>query len=169
MDFQWGVADIILSSLSNFLFLFLWTNYLLVNVSTTTTARHLHVSQVPNWSPCPTLTTAFAHWRGFHRNPTKLSKSHHITLSPQTRQCLAVSFWGRDLDSGCQGAAQRLKNLPAVQETWVRILGRVGKIPLEKGMATHPLQYSCQENCMDRGAWQATVDGVTESQTQLSN
>ena len=27
------------------------------------------------------------------------------------------------------------------------------------------LQYSCLENSMDRGAWQATVDGVTKSQT----
>ena len=33
----------------------------------------------------------------------------------------------------------------------------------------NPLQYSCLENPMDRGAWQATVHGVTKSQTQLSN
>ena len=39
--------------------------------------------------------------------------------------------------------------------------------PLEKGMAT-PLQYSCLENSMDRGAWQAIVHGVTKSRTQLS-
>ena len=26
----------------------------------------------------------------------------------------------------------------------------------------NPLQYSCLENSMDRGAWQATVHGVTE-------
>ena len=31
------------------------------------------------------------------------------------------------------------------------------------------LQYSCLENPMDRGALQATVYGVTKSQTQLSN
>ena len=31
------------------------------------------------------------------------------------------------------------------------------------------LQYSCLENSMDRGAWQATVQGVTKSQTQLSD
>ena len=31
------------------------------------------------------------------------------------------------------------------------------------------LQYSCLENPMDRGAWQATVPGVTKSQTQLSH
>ena len=30
----------------------------------------------------------------------------------------------------------------------------------------NPLQYSCLENLMDRGAWQATVHGVAYSQTQ---
>ena len=30
------------------------------------------------------------------------------------------------------------------------------------------LQYSCLENCMDRGDWQAVVQGVTKSWTQLS-
>ena len=30
-----------------------------------------------------------------------------------------------------------------------------------------PLQYSCLENPMDRGAWQATIQRVTQSQTQL--
>ena len=30
----------------------------------------------------------------------------------------------------------------------------------------NPLQYSCLENPMDRGAWQATVHGVTKSWTQ---
>ena len=32
----------------------------------------------------------------------------------------------------------------------------------------NPLQYSCLENPMDRGAWQATVHGVTKCQTRLS-
>ena len=32
----------------------------------------------------------------------------------------------------------------------------------------NPLQYSCLENSMDRGAWQATVHGVAKSQTRLS-
>ena len=31
----------------------------------------------------------------------------------------------------------------------------------------NPLQYSCLENYMDRGAWQATVHGVAKSQTGL--
>ena len=30
-------------------------------------------------------------------------------------------------------------------------------------------QYSCLENPMDRGAWQATVHGVTKSRTRLSD
>ena len=29
----------------------------------------------------------------------------------------------------------------------------------------NPLQYSCLENPMDRGVWQATVHGVTKSWT----
>ena len=33
----------------------------------------------------------------------------------------------------------------------------------------NPLQYSCLENPMDRGAWWATVHRVTKSQTELSN
>ena len=32
----------------------------------------------------------------------------------------------------------------------------------------NPLQYCCQENPMDKGAWQATVLEVSQSQTQLS-
>ena len=34
----------------------------------------------------------------------------------------------------------------------------------------YPLQYSCLENSMDRGSWQATtVHGVAKNQTQLNN
>ena len=33
----------------------------------------------------------------------------------------------------------------------------------------YPVQYSCLENPMDRGAWRSTVHGVTRSQTRLSN
>ena len=32
-----------------------------------------------------------------------------------------------------------------------------------------PLQYSCLENPMDRGAWQAIVHVVAKSRTQLSD
>ena len=33
----------------------------------------------------------------------------------------------------------------------------------------YPLQYSCLENSMDRGAWWATIYGITKSQTQLNS
>ena len=42
-----------------------------------------------------------------------------------------------------------------------------GRSPGERN--GNPLQYSCLENPMDRGAWQATVHGVAKSRTRLSN
>ena len=42
-----------------------------------------------------------------------------------------------------------------------------GRPPRERN--SNPLQYSYLGNPMDRGAWQATVHGVTKSQTQLSS
>ena len=43
-----------------------------------------------------------------------------------------------------------------------------GKSPGE-GDTDNPLQYSCLDNSMDRGAWRATVHGFTKSQAQLSD
>ena len=60
--------------------------------------------------------------------------------------------------------AQMIKNLPAMRETWVQSLGQKD----QEGNG-YPLQYSCLENFMDRGAWWATVHGVAKSQTQLSD
>ena len=56
------------------------------------------------------------------------------------------------------GMAQLAKNLPAMQETPVRLL--CWDDPLEKGKATHS---SIMENSMD------SVHGVTRSQTRLSD
>ena len=48
-------------------------------------------------------------------------------------------------------------------------VGDLGLIPgLERypcGKHGNPLQYSCLENSMDRGAWRATVRGVAKSLT----
>ena len=58
------------------------------------------------------------------------------------------------------------------QLTWaIEDTGGEVSIP-EAGRSTgegnsKPLQYSCLENPMDRGTWQATVHRVAESQTQL--
>ena len=42
----------------------------------------------------------------------------------------------------------------------------LGKTP--GGGHGNPLQYSCLQNPMDRGAWRATTHGVTKSQTGLN-
>ena len=55
--------------------------------------------------------------------------------------------------------AQLVKNLPAMQETWVQSLG--GEDPLEKGKATHSSILAW------RIPW-SIVHGVTKSQTRLS-
>jgi len=64
--------------------------------------------------------------------------------------------------------AQMVKNLPAMQETQVPSLGQEdpwsGRCPGEGN--GNPLQYSCLENTMDRGAWRATVRWVARSWTE---
>ena len=58
-----------------------------------------------------------------------------------------------------------VKNLPANAADGSKRRGfnpRVGKIP--GGGNGNPPQYSCLENPMDRGAWQARVHRVTKSQ-----
>ena len=61
-----------------------------------------------------------------------------------------------------------INNLPANAGD----IGDAGSTPgsgrTSGGGNSNPLQYSCLENSMDRGAWQATVHGVAKSQTQLS-
>ena len=56
--------------------------------------------------------------------------------------------------------AQMLKNLPATRETWIRFLG--WEDPLEEGMVALS-SILAWRNPMDRGAWWATVYGVSES------
>ena len=55
--------------------------------------------------------------------------------------------------------AQMVKNLPSMQETWVRSLSQ--KIPWRRDF--------CLENSMDREAWWATVHEITKSRTQWSD
>ena len=55
----------------------------------------------------------------------------------------------------------------------VRDTGDLGSIPgsgRSPGVGNgNPLQYSCLESAMYGGAWQATVHGITMSQTRLSD
>ena len=49
--------------------------------------------------------------------------------------------------------------------------GDAGSIPglgRSPGGNDNPLQYSCLENPMNRGAWRAIVHGIAKSQTRLN-
>ena len=70
-----------------------------------------------------------------------------------------------DLVSDGYVGGSMVKNLPAnAGDTRdVSSIPRSGRSP--GGGNGNPLQYSCLEESMDRGAWQATVQGVTKSRT----
>ena len=64
-----------------------------------------------------------------------------------------------------------VKNLPAnAGDTGYADVGSISQLKRfpERGQSCI-VQYSCLDNPVDRGAWWATVHGVTKSQTQLSN
>ena len=83
-----------------------------------------------------------------------LQRSRRVTNIKVSNESIPRWYLGFSTDSG-------VKNPPTMQETQetqVRSLG--WEDPWEEGMAT---QYSCLENPMDRGAWQAAVHKVTKS------
>ena len=57
-----------------------------------------------------------------------------------------------------EGASQVAQHPPAMQETWVWSLD--WEDALEKGEYGNPLQDSCLENLVDRGAWRAKSTGL---------
>ena len=71
-------------------------------------------------------------------------------------------FWGcNNFPGGSDGKAS------AYNAGDLGLIPGSGRSPREGN--GNPLQYSCLENPMDRGAWEATVHGVTKSRTQLSD
>ena len=63
--------------------------------------------------------------------------------------------------------SQMIKNPPA-NAGHVRDVGSIPGLGRSLGGGQGiPLQYSCLENPMDRGAWWATLHGVTKSWTRL--
>ena len=70
-----------------------------------------------------------------------------------------IQLWGFPGDSV-------VKNMPANGGD-VGLIPRLGRSPGEGNR--NPLQDSCLENPMDKGAWWATVHGVAKSRTRLSN
>ena len=86
-------------------------------------------------------------------------------MAPKQKKLVISSEW---FSGGASQVALAVKNSPANAD-----LRDVGSIPgsgrSPGGQHGNPLQYSCLENPMDRGAWQATVHGVAKSQTRLSD
>ena len=61
-----------------------------------------------------------------------------------------------------------VKNLSASAGDVIRDVGSVRGLGRSPGGGNgNPLQYSCLENAMDRGDWQATIHSVTWSHTGL--
>ena len=82
---------------------------------------------------------------------------------------LSSCFTGDDTEAWASQVLLVLKNSPANAGD-IRDTGSIpglGKSP--EGGHGNPLQYSCLENPVDRGAWWATVHGVAKSLTQLSD
>ena len=67
-----------------------------------------------------------------------------------------MGFWG---SSDGKESACNVGGLGLIPES--------GRSPVEGN--GNSLQYSCLENSMDRGTWQATVHGVEKSRTQLND
>ena len=70
------------------------------------------------------------------------------------------------MDKGIFLVGQTVNNLPANAGDQDLIPG-LARSPGEGN--NNPLQYSFLENPMNRRAWQATVHGVAQSQTRLSD
>ena len=86
------------------------------------------------------------------------------TFSCTFEKYIHKSQWFSDLSMGFPGGSDGKESACKAGDP-----GSIpeGENPLEKGMATYLLQYSCLENPMDREAWRATVHRVAKSQTRL--
>ena len=83
-----------------------------------------------------------------------------VSVVQQIESAICIHILGASL------IAQLVENPAAMQETLVQFLG--WEDPLEEGMATHSSILAWRIP-MDRGAWRATVHGVTKSQIRLSD
>ena len=88
---------------------------------------------------------------------------HRVTKSQTQLKWLHTYFGIWDTPASSL-VAQSLKKPPAMQETKdAGSISGLGRSP--GGGHDNPLQYSCLENPMDRGAWQAMVHRVAKSRT----
>ena len=98
---------------------------------------------------------AMTQWQCLH--PAPITR-HHILISHQQEDLTVTLTALKGFPSGSNDTESL-----AMQETWIRSLGQ-DRGSLETGDG-YPFQHSCLENSMDRGAWLATVHGITKSWT----
>ena len=84
---------------------------------------------------------------------------------------LSFTLYWLDMTYCSDGTSQvaLVVNIPSTNTGGIKGSGLMpgsGRSP--GGRNGNPLQYSCLDNSMDRGAWWAAAHGVTESQTSLS-
>ena len=121
------------------------------------------LAPVGSWGDCPIAHRALGlSWKeiallGWPK--TSFGFFHTMWLKTQM-DILANSVEYGGFPSGSDG-----KESAAIQETQVQ--SGSGRSPGEGD--GYPFQFSCLENSTDRGAWRATVRGVVESRTRLSN
>ena len=147
-------------------------------------APPLGFSRQEHWSglPFPSPMHESEKWKWSRSVMSNSLQSTNILIKTKMSYMTQVSFFGNlhfwamswvckrwlisDHLMNCWASlvAQTVKNLPAMQETWVQSLGR--EDPLEEGMANHPSILAWRIP-MNRGSWWATVHGVTKSLTQL--
>ena len=80
---------------------------------------------------------------------------HMWNLKGNTIACIYKTGMGFPGGSDCKESACNVGDFS--------LIPGLGRFPEEENDC--PLQYSCLENPMDRGAWRATVHGVAESDT----
>ena len=96
---------------------------------------------------------------------SSLFKENNCCMSKMREKLVLVtkesSYLGHPWLSRASLMSQTVKNPPALQETWVRSLGR--EDPLENGVATHSSIFAWEFH--GQGAWWAIVHGATKCQT----
>ena len=83
-----------------------------------------------------------------------------------TARCFIRNKWDLRFVTPRGQYCEIITQSPQMQETRLQSLGWEDPPGEEHG---NPLQYSCLENFMNRGAWRTTVHGVTKSCMQLSD
>ena len=137
-----------------------------------------------SWDPSPPFASCLT-WKGLNTISIIKDQSHNGKCFQQRQQCI-LTIWTvytcffHSVHWCLLSAYERgrVKMLISRVAQWVKsprarqemqhscVWSQVGKIPL--GKAWQPLQYSCLENLMARGAWWAIVHTDEKSQTQLS-